>query len=161
LNAGPSSEPSEEAAAHGRPRVLVVDSRVQIPVDELHFSFVRSSGPGGQNVNKVSTKAVMRWSPKRAASLPDDVQARFMKRFRSRITRDGDVVITSQRFRDQRRNAGDCIEKLRQMLAEVVSPPARRKRTKPSRSSHERRLQQKRARAVRKLQRRIRLRVGD
>ena len=134
--------------------VLVVDARIQIPLRELDIQFVRSSGPGGQNVNKVSTKAVLRWPVMHSPSLPDDVRQRFAARYPRRITRTGDLVIHSQRFRDQGRNVADCLEKLRELLASVARPPARRRPSKPSRAGVERRLEQKKRQGERKTDRR-------
>ena len=135
-------------------RLLLVNSRIQIPRDEFQFTFARSSGPGGQNVNKVNTKAVLRWPITTSPSLPEDVRLRFLAQFRSRVTEDGELVIASQQFRDQSRNVADCLEKLRAMLRSVAVAPRPRRRTKPSRGSVERRLQVKRRRGERKQERR-------
>jgi ribosome-associated protein len=135
------------------PRSLVVNSRIQIPRQEFHFTFVRSSGPGGQNVNKVNTKAVLRWAIGSSQDLPEDVRQRFLKRFRNRVTSTGDVVISSQQFRNQARNVADCLARLREMLASVAVPPVRRRRTKPSRGSVERRLKNKHAQSKKKSRR--------
>jgi ribosome-associated protein len=141
--------------------VLVVNSRLRIPLRELRFTFVRSSGPGGQHVNKASTKAVLRWSIATSPSLPESVRERFMERYRRRLTADGDVVISSQRFRDRGRNVADCIEKLRRMLEEVATPPRRRKPTRPSRAAVDRRLKTKKLRSRRKELRRRPRSAGD
>ena len=130
--------------------MLVVNSRMRIPLRELRFTFTRSSGAGGQNVNKVSTKAVLRWSVRSSPSISDAVRERFIEGYHRRVTRDGDLVLSSQRFRDRGRNVADCLEKLRQMLDGVARPPRRRRPTKPSRASVERRLHQKRAVSERK-----------
>jgi ribosome-associated protein len=130
--------------------VLEVNRRIRIPLRELSFSFARSSGAGGQNVNKVNTKATLRWSVADSPSLPEDVRERFLARYRRRITREGDLVLTSQRFRDQGRNVADCVEKLRALLLEVATAPRRRRPTRPTRASRERRLQQKRGTGERK-----------
>jgi len=135
-------------------RLLVVNSQIRIPRDEFRFTFARSSGPGGQHVNKLNTKAVLRWPITASSSLPDDVRQRFLRQFRSRVTEGGEVVISSQQFRDQGRNVADCLEKLRAMIASVAAAPRPRKRTKPSRGSIERRLHVKRRRAERKKERR-------
>jgi len=134
--------------------VLVVTARLKIPLKEFTFTFARSSGPGGQNVNKVNTKATLRWAVATSPSLPETVRQRFTARYGRRITNEGDLVISSQRFRDQGRNVADCLAKLRSMLAEAATVPKRRKPTKPSRASHQRRLAQKRARSLKKQLRR-------
>jgi ribosome-associated protein len=130
--------------------------RPEPPVSELRFSFARSSGPGGQNVNKVESKAVLRWDVRRSPSLRPDVRARFLARFATRITKEGELVLSSQRHRDRERNLADCVQKLRDMLAEVAAPAKRRKATKPSRGARERRLEGKRAQARKKAERRAR-----
>ncbi len=99
--------------------MLIVNSRIRIPESELQWTFARSSGPGGQNVNKVSSKAVLRWHAAGSASLPKEVRERFLARFASRLTTTGELIISSQRYRDQPRNISDAQEKLRAMLASV------------------------------------------
>ena len=138
--------------------MLSVNSRIQIPDSEFQLTFVRSSGPGGQNVNKVSSKAVMRWNMKASPSLPPDVRERFLQRYGSRLTTEGDLLITSQRYRDQGRNVTDCLEKLRAMLAEIATAPKKRRPTKPSRGSVTRRIESKQAHSRTKQRRR---RVSD
>jgi ribosome-associated protein len=123
--------------------MLVVNSRIRIPDSELEFSYVRSSGPGGQNVNKVSSKAVLRWNPAASGSLPADVRQRFLAKYRSRLTTDGELILSSQRYRDQPRNTADAKEKLRAMLAAVAVAPKKRKPTRPTKGSIERRIKSK------------------
>jgi len=132
---------------------LIVTRRIRIPLSEFEWSFARSGGPGGQNVNKVSTKAQLRWKVHETESLPDDVKERFTQKYRRRITKEGEFLTSSQRYRDQPKNVDDCLQKLRELILTVVKPPKRRKKTKPSRASKERRLQQKRERSERKRQR--------
>ncbi len=134
--------------------MLDINNRIRIPEEEFSWSFVRSGGPGGQNVNKVASKAVLRWNINASPSVPDDVKDRLRQQQGRRITGDGDLVLASQRYRDQERNRLDCLDKLREMLrAEAVTPKTRRK-TKPTRSSRERRLADKRHRASIKARRR-------
>jgi ribosome-associated protein len=133
--------------------MLVVSDRLRIPLRELHFDFVRSSGPGGQRVNKASTKAVLHWDLGASPSVPEAVRRRVIGRNRRRINRDGQLVITSQRFRDQGRNVADCLEKLRRILAEAAVTPKKRKPTRPTRASQQKRLKRKRERSERKRQR--------
>ncbi len=134
--------------------MLEVDHRISIPLREFSFTFSRSSGPGGQNVNKVNTKVTLHWNVAASRSLPDDVRRRFMTRYHRRINDRGELVLHSQRFRDQGRNVADCLEKLRAMLREAAAAPKPRKKTRPSRRSVEKRLEAKRRRSQRKQMRR-------
>lgn len=118
--------------------MIQVAPHICISAAELSFSFARSSGPGGQNVNKVNSKALLRWNFA-GSQIPIDVKERFRKAFGSRLTKEGELLVTSDRFRDQARNHDDCLEKLREMLLTVAYPPKKRKKTKPTRSSQERR----------------------
>lgn len=134
--------------------MLHVNHRISIPLDEFHFTFSRSGGPGGQNVNKVNTKVTLRWDVVRSPSVPEAVRQRFCSRFWRRMTKSGELVVTSQRYRDQGRNVADCLSKLRQMLAEVAAPPKARRSTRPTRAARQRRLDQKRRQSAKKQLRR-------
>jgi ribosome-associated protein len=134
--------------------MLVVNSRIRIPPSEFEWTYVRSSGPGGQNVNKVNSKAVLRWNVVRSLSLPADVRERFLVRYRSRITTEGDFILSSQRYRDQGRNAADALEKLTALVAAVAVPGKKRRPTKPTRASARRRVETKQARSRTKKMRR-------
>lgn len=129
---------------------LIVRPGLEIPTSEFDFTFMRSSGPGGQNVNKVSTKARLRWPVEETESLPEAVKERFTRRYHRRLTNEGELILDSQRYRDQASNVSDCLVKLREMIDSVVDPPKRRKKTKPTRGSKERRLKEKRKRGQRK-----------
>jgi ribosome-associated protein len=129
---------------------LEVSPRIRIPLAEFQFTYARSSGPGGQNVNKVNSKAVLRWAVRASPSLPDDVRARLLAKHANRLTAEGDFLVVSQRYRDAPRNADDCLEKLREMLSEAATVPKRRRRTRPTRSSIRRRLTEKKQRSERK-----------
>jgi ribosome-associated protein len=135
--------------------MLVVNRQLQIPLAEFEITFARSGGPGGQNVNKVNSKAVLRWGVRSSTSLPDDVRQRFMQRYSARLTNEGELLLTSQRYRDAPRNAQDCLDKLRAMLLAVATPPKRRRATRPTRGSVERRLQAKRRQSSVKQRRRM------
>lgn len=126
--------------------MLFVTSFIQIPDDEIEFTFVRSSGPGGQAVNKVSSKARLRWNPHGSTGLRWDVRARFLERFGNKLTETGDLVLASDRHRDRLQNRDDCLDKLREMLLEVAYPPKPRKATKPTFGSKQRRIQAKKER---------------
>ena len=134
--------------------MLTITPTLQIPDSEFQFTFARSSGPGGQNVNKVNSKAVLRWSPAASPSLPEDVRSRFLARYASRLTTEGDLILTSQRSRDQNRNSEDCLARLREMLLAVTRKPVQRRPTKPTRGSHKRRLEAKRIQSGKKRNRR-------
>lgn len=138
--------------------MLVVNSRLKIPLREFRFTFARSAGPGGQNVNKVNSKATLRWKVRTSPSLPEAVRARFLARFGRRVTSQGELVLASQRFRDAGRNVADCLEKLRQMLSEAAVAPKPRKPTRPTAASRAKRLDQKRRHAQKK---RLRRAPGD
>ena len=134
--------------------MLRINHRIAIPLNELHFSHARSSGPGGQNVNKVSSKVTLHWDVAASESLPDDVKQRFLRQHHGRLTKQGELVLSSQRYRQQRRNRNDCLAKLRQLVLEAAAPPKYRKPTSPTRGSKERRLQSKREASEKKQRRR-------
>ncbi len=138
--------------------MLVVNKRIQVPLREFRFTFARSPGPGGQNVNKVNSKATLHWNVTNTTSLPEAVRGRFLKVFHRRVNQDGELFLSSSRFRDQGRNVADCLEKLRGMLAEVAVAKTVRKKTKPSAGAKRRRLDDKRRQSDKKRQRRA---VGD
>ncbi len=132
---------------------MQITEAIAIPDDELSFSYARSGGPGGQNVNKVASKAVLRWDLSANTSLPDDVKQRLRQRQANRITAEGELIIQGQRFRDQGQNAEDCLQRLRAMVLEALAPPRPRKPTKPTRGSRRRRLADKRQQSQRKARR--------
>lgn len=116
---------------------------ISIPQDELHFTYARSSGKGGQNVNKVNSKAVLKWTPATSRAAPPPVLHRFIEKFGTRLTTDGELVIMSDEHRDQGRNVAECLNRLREMLASVWRPPKVRRATKPTFGSKQRRLKSK------------------
>src|SRR3954453_6073948 len=100
----------------GDPSALEITDTLAIPPDEFRFGCARSGGPGGQNVNKVNSKAVLRWTPSASPSLPPAVRDRLLRAVASRLTRDGELLIPSQLTRDQGRNVEDCLDKLRLLV---------------------------------------------
>jgi ribosome-associated protein len=126
---------------------LEISPALKIPDAELRFSFARSSGPGGQNVNKVSSKAILHFDVLKSPSIPPDVRARFLTAYGGRVTNAGDVVIHSEEFRDQPKNIQACLDKLREMILAVLRPPKKRRPTKPTRGSKVRRLNEKKRRS--------------
>jgi len=121
-----------------------------IPESEIDEEFVQSSGPGGQNVNKVATSVQLRFNIKESSTLPSMVKERLKELAQNRITTDGVLIIESQSHRTQQKNRKAAREKLAQLIRKALKPPKKRKKTKPTRASHERRLEDKRLRARKK-----------
>lgn len=133
---------------------MEITDTIHVPDDELHFTFARSGGPGGQNVNKVSSKAILHWDLAGNHTLPAEVKDRLRRHHGKRLTTEGMLVIQGQRFRDQAKNIEDCRDKLRQIILQALHPPRPRKPTRPSRGSKLRRLAEKRRQSERKTGRR-------
>jgi ribosome-associated protein len=121
---------------------------------EIQESFVRASGPGGQNVNKVSSAVQLRFDLSGSRSLPEDVRERLARLAGHRLTRDGVIVIIAQRYRTQERNRQDALERLIALIRRAAAPPTPRRPTKPSRAAKKRRLEAKARRATTKERRR-------
>jgi len=122
---------------------IYVSESVTLDEDEIKERFVRSSGPGGQNVNKVSTAVELRFDVAGSAALPGEVRARLVQLAGRRLTDDGVLVIRAERFRTQERNRDDARERLFDLIRQACVVPKRRVKTKPTRASKERRREDK------------------
>ena len=140
--------------------MLKIDDRISIPLKEFSFSYARSPGPGGQNVNKVNTKVILKWDLSRTTCLPETVMKRLTQKYSRRISKTNELIVTSHRFRDQGRNIADAINKLRELVLSVAAEPKKRKPRKKSKASNRRRLEEKRRNSDKK-QMRSKPRMGD
>ena len=133
--------------------MLQVTDGIAIPDAEFAWQYARSGGPGGQNVNKVESKATLRWALGASTSVPDAVKGRLRAAHPARVTTDGEFLVSSQRYRDQERNRADCLEKLAAMVRAAATPPTPRKKTRPTKASKLRRLAEKKHQSERKARR--------
>ncbi len=116
---------------------------IDIPDSELDVAFVRSSGPGGQNVNKVSTAVELRCNVRNSPSLPDDVRRRLMALAGKRLTQDGVLIITAREHRTQEANRAEARARFEELLARAAIAPKRRRPSRPTASSKRKRLEEK------------------
>jgi ribosome-associated protein len=137
--------------------MIHVTARIAIDEREIEETFVRASGPGGQNVNKLSTAVQLRFDVRHSPSLPGDVRSRLERLAGSRLTRDGVLVIIAQRHRTQARNRDDALDRLIELIRQAAIAPIKRRPTKPPRSSRERRIEGKKRRSGIKRLRRTKL----
>ena len=128
--------------------MIRVTNTISIDERELEEQFVRASGPGGQNVNKLSTAVQLRFDVRRSPSLPDGVRTRLERLAGRRLTRDGILVIIAQRHRTQERNRQDALDRLIDLIRRAAVVPLARRPTRPTAGSRERRIQSKKRRAT-------------
>ncbi|HJP33666.1 MAG: alternative ribosome rescue aminoacyl-tRNA hydrolase ArfB [Candidatus Latescibacteria bacterium] len=137
------------------PDAVELPGGVRIPLAELDFAFVRSPGPGGQHVNKTSTRVELRFHLTGSPSLPEALRDRCRTRLQSRLNADGELVIASSRHRSQTRNRVDCIARFAETMAAALRPPAPpRRKTRPGRAAVARRLDSKKKNSQKKTRRR-------
>jgi len=134
--------------------LIPINRHLFLDDSEVEQSFIRASGPGGQNVNKVSSAVQLRFDLLRSRSLPEGVRERLARLAGRQLTRDDVIVITAQRYRTQERNRQDALDRLVALIRRAAVPPTRRRPTKPSVAATERRLEAKARRAAIKEQRR-------
>jgi ribosome-associated protein len=135
--------------------MIQVTPHIAIDEREIEESFVRASGPGGQNVNKLSTAVQLRFNVRHSPSLSGDVRARLERLAGSRLTRDGELVIIAQSHRTQARNRQDALDRLIELIRKAAVAPIKRRPTRPTRASRERRIEGKKRRGGIKQQRRV------
>lgn len=136
--------------------MIRITGKIALDEREIAEHFVRASGPGGQNVNKLATAVQLRFDVRHSPSLPPDVAARLERLAGGRLTREGVLVITAQRHRTQARNRADALERLIALIRRAAIPPLPRRPTRPTAASRERRIESKKHRAGIKQSRRAR-----
>ncbi len=127
--------------------MIRITDDIWIDPDEMHMDFVRASGPGGQNVNKVATAVQLRFDVAGSPSLPEDVRQRLVQQIGSRLTNQGVLIIQARGFRTQERNRQDAVDRLVDIIRGATTPPKPRRKTRPSKRSVQRRLNTKRRRS--------------
>ncbi len=120
---------------------------IEIPFHELDFTYVRSRGPGGQNVNRTNSAAVLRWNLFSSGAFSEELKGRIYGKVKNQLTEDGDIIIRSDVHRDQDQNRSECIKRLQELLKRALFVPKKRVATKPTRSSVRKRLEGKKVRS--------------
>jgi ribosome-associated protein len=135
--------------------MIEINSAISLDESELQFNFIRASGPGGQNVNKVATSVQMRFDVVHSPSLPDEVKTRLIRLGGSKMTTDGVMVIEAKRYRTQDQNRTDAVQRLTTLIHKASQAPVRRHATRPTRSSQLKRMEGKKKKGEVKRTRRI------
>lgn len=127
--------------------MIIITSTIKIKEDEIKFDFIRSSGPGGQNVNKVSTAVQLRFDVKNSPALSDDIRSRLVRLAGKRITEDGTLIIKAKSFRTQKQNRKNAVNRMIKLIQKAAEKPKTRFKTKPSLASKKRFIEAKKHRA--------------
>jgi ribosome-associated protein len=136
------------------PEDIIINNRVTIPASELSYAASRSSGPGGQHANKTDSRIQVRWNVPASKAMSDYLKKRLLRVLGSRLTDDGDLLLAADSHRSQHRNRDEVNQRLAALVREALVPPKPRRKTKPSKASRQKRLDNKRRRADLKNQRR-------
>ncbi len=130
--------------------MIYISPDISLKNAELLFTFIRSPGPGGQNVNKVSTAVQLRFNLLQSPSIPDELKLRIIKKLTSKLSTEGELIIKANRYRTQLKNKEDAIERLQELLIKAAHVPKKRKKTKPSKAQVQNRLAKKKIQGQKK-----------
>jgi ribosome-associated protein len=141
--------------------MIKITPNIFLDESEIKFTFIRAPGPGGQNVNKVATAVQLRFDAMHSPSLPENVRARLLTLAGNKITTEGELIFKASRYRTQERNKQDALDRLQELLIHAATPPKKRKKTKPTYASKQRRLEKKKLHGKKKSIRQHKIDNGD